>query len=203
MSNGYHTSIKSAAASSDSTIKLMTFNSWLIPVGFPRCHFCIPSFSLIVGPRQLPMLLRLRSALPSRESLRSHYRVGLQGQHRREYFRYHSFAKSYPQQIVTLQEVWSGSHSVVASCINCCCCFRMFQRSEVLAALEKSHQPINRSFHHLLVDTHLQYHTRAHGSHICECAPKFLDSGLIIMSKWPILHEEFVLFISPFFHLTA
>ncbi|KAF4668440.1 sphingomyelin phosphodiesterase 3, neutral membrane (neutral sphingomyelinase II) [Perkinsus chesapeaki] len=79
--------------------------------------------------------------------------------------------------IVALQEVWSGSQSVVASCINCLCCCRMFQRGKVLKSLKEG--------------THLHYHTKAHGTWPCECTMKFLDSGLMVMSKWPIITEEF------------
>ncbi|KAF4682120.1 sphingomyelin phosphodiesterase 3, neutral membrane (neutral sphingomyelinase II) [Perkinsus olseni] len=135
---------RSSFSSAESTIGIMTFNTWLIPVraNFPCCLDCdLPS----------------RADRVSNHVTESVFKDNI--------------------DIVTLQEVWSGSQSVVASCINCLCCCRMFQRAKVIEALKTS--------------THLRYHTSAHGTRMCECASRFLDSGLMIMSKWPIVTEEF------------
>ncbi|KAF4655893.1 sphingomyelin phosphodiesterase 3, neutral membrane (neutral sphingomyelinase II) [Perkinsus olseni] len=88
-------------------------------------------------------------------------------------------AQRYDLDVVTLQEAWTGRQSAVASMINTLFCGRFFARGQLIRYVQ------NR--------TQLKYATKAFGTHLCECsAPtKFLDSGLVIMSRWPILMEKF------------
>ncbi|KAF4685006.1 sphingomyelin phosphodiesterase 3, neutral membrane (neutral sphingomyelinase II) [Perkinsus olseni] len=88
-------------------------------------------------------------------------------------------AQTYDLDVVTLQEAWAGRQSAVASMVNTLFCGRFFARGQLIRYVQ------NR--------TQLKYATKAFGTYLCECsAPtKFLDSGLVIMSRWPILMEKF------------
>ncbi|KAF4665679.1 sphingomyelin phosphodiesterase 3, neutral membrane (neutral sphingomyelinase II) [Perkinsus chesapeaki] len=158
----------------DDVINIMTFNTWLIPVRarFPGC----------LDPRIPERAQRVCRHIEQQ-------------------------ANTYNLDVITLQEAWTDQQSAVASMINALFCGRFFARGEVVRYVQNRHGArwgLSRLMVeaaaallyfvlHMNLNTQLKYSTKAFGTHVCECsAPtKFLDSGLIIMSRWPILMEKF------------